>query len=92
MGALPVAVVYVDVQVMALRLRDGGVRDRLGDFGQAGTALLGGQACEQGGVPCGEGAWLPPRLGEISEAYVFICRVGEAHAPFGLACLGYRPL
>jgi hypothetical protein len=42
MGALPVAVVYVDVQVMALRLRDDGVRDRLGDLGQAGTALLGG--------------------------------------------------
>jgi hypothetical protein len=42
MGALPVAVVYVDIQVMALRLRDGGVRDRLGDFGQASTALLGG--------------------------------------------------
>ena len=42
MGALPVAVVYVDIQVMALRLRDGGVRDRLGDLGQAGTALLGG--------------------------------------------------
>jgi hypothetical protein len=33
MGALPVAVVYVDIQVMALRLRDGGVRDRLGDLG-----------------------------------------------------------
>ena len=42
MGALPVAVVYVDIQVMALRLRDDGVRDRLGDLGQAGTALLGG--------------------------------------------------
>ena len=42
MGALPVAVVYVDIQVMALRLGDGGVRDRLGDIGQAGTALLGG--------------------------------------------------
>jgi len=33
MVALPVAVVYVDIQVMALLL---------GDPGQAGTALLGG--------------------------------------------------
>ena len=36
--------------------------------------------------------WLPPRLGEISQAYIFISRVGEAHAPLGLACLGYRPV
>ena len=42
MVALPVAVVYVDIQVVALLLGDGGVRDRLGDPGQAGTALLGG--------------------------------------------------
>ena len=42
MVALPVAVVYVDIQVMALLLRDGEGRDRLGDPGQAGTALLGG--------------------------------------------------
>ena len=59
MVALPVAVVYVDIQVMALLLGDGGVHDRLGDPGQAGTALLGGQAREQGGIPCGERAWLP---------------------------------
>ena len=35
---------YVDVQVMALLLGDGGVRDRLGGFGQPGAALLGGEA------------------------------------------------
>ena len=83
---------YGDIQVVALLLGDGGVHDRLGDPGQAGAALLGGEASEQGGIPCGEGAWLPPRLGEISQAYIFISRVGEAHAPLGLACLGYRPV
>jgi len=31
--ALPVAMVYVDIQVMALLLGDGGVHDRLGDPG-----------------------------------------------------------
>jgi len=33
MATLPVAVVYVDIQVMALLLGDGGVHDRLGDVG-----------------------------------------------------------
>jgi hypothetical protein len=36
--------VYVDVQVMALFLGDGRVRDRFGDLGQPGAALLGGEA------------------------------------------------
>ena len=62
MVALPVAVVYGDIQVVALLLGDGGVRERLGDSGQAGAALLGGEASEQGGVPCGERAWLVPRF------------------------------
>jgi hypothetical protein len=35
---------YVDVQVMAFLFGDGGVRDRLGGFGQSGAALLGGEA------------------------------------------------
>jgi len=35
---------YVDVQVMALLLGDGGVRDRLGGFGQPGATLRGGEA------------------------------------------------
>jgi hypothetical protein len=33
MATLPVAMVYVDIQVMALLLGDGGVHDRLGDPG-----------------------------------------------------------
>ena len=33
MVTLPVAMVYVDIQVMALLLGDGGVHDRLGDPG-----------------------------------------------------------
>jgi hypothetical protein len=36
--------VYVDVQVMALFLGDGGVSDRLGGFGQPGATLLGREA------------------------------------------------
>ena len=50
--------------MVALLLGDGGVRERLGlgDSGQAGAALLGGEASEQGGVPCGERAWLVPRF------------------------------
>ena len=52
---------YGDIQVVALLLGDGGVRDRLGDPGQqAGAALLGGEASEQGGIPCGEGAYMAP--------------------------------
>ena len=43
-SSLPVAMMYVDVQVMAFLLGDGGVRDRLGGFGQSGAALLGGEA------------------------------------------------
>ena len=39
MVALPVAVVYGDIQVVALLLGDGGVRERLGDSGQAGAAF-----------------------------------------------------
>ena len=43
-SSLPVAMMYVDVQVMALLLGDCGVRDRLGGLGQPGAALLGGEA------------------------------------------------
>ena len=43
-SSLQVTMVYVDVQVMALFLGDGGVRDRFGDFGQPGATLLGGEA------------------------------------------------
>ena len=39
-SSLPVAMMYVDVQVMAFLFGDSGVRDRLGGFGQSGAALL----------------------------------------------------
>ena len=48
MATLPVAVVYVDIQVVALLLGDGGVRDRLGDSGQPGATLLGGEVRPDG--------------------------------------------
>ena len=90
--ALPVAMVYVDIQVVALFLGDDGVRNRLGDSGQAGTALLGGKAREEGVETSGEGAWLLPCLSETSVLHIPDRRVGKAHALFGLARLGYGPL
>ena len=90
--ALHVAVVYGDIQVVALFLWDRRVRERLGESGQAGAALRVGEALQQRGVPSSEGAWLLPRLCQICLACVLGGGVGKADVPRGLARSGYGPL